>query len=576
VVRGAEGRDLLFPLPRSVAGLGARLSLEVELAAPFAGRHAVELRLNGRLLAARPFAEGASRLLIDLPVPAEDLAREVDALRLNLRLVEQGGATPATATLRPQSFLALLIPDGVVPSVEAMLRLMPRRVLVLTRPGNLPPGEAAAALRMALSLSATGREARIAAAAAPELARGPRGERLWETGAVVIGATADAAGVVELAGLPLLTVGGPDPEGAARLLEGPWRVAAGGPAIGTATARLPAEGAASLPFSALRGALPPQEAARASWSVEFSTRDLPAATRPQGLEIELNGPPGAERAIASVLLNEVLLGSAALPPDGRLRLAYPVPDRLVGLDNRVAVLLQRPAAGPPVQLLPSSQLRLGPAPVPAEFHGVPPMMAEGLELLLDSPGGALPAEALNLPLWLLRALAPAGAPIQVTVVEPGTAPRPARAFLAMTAAPPAGTTPRLRLDQGRIELTDRRGERLLQVDATSPLLAAQLLAVENRHGIWVRSPDGRALPFPPPATPPRLDRGDIALLDAQGVALAWASARPALVNVAYPEARVAEPSPLLAWRPWVVGFIWLAGVGLVAYAFYRPRREWPG
>ncbi|MGG5808705.1 hypothetical protein [Falsiroseomonas sp. CW058] len=572
---GAEERDILLPLPRSVAGMRARLSLDLDLVAPFPARHAVEVRANGRLLDARAFPEGATRLAFDLPVPVEDLGREVDALRLTLRLVEPGGPAAGTATARPGSHLALLIPDGVVPSVEAMLRLMPARVMVLTRPGALPPAEAAAALRIALALSATGREARIAAAAAPEPARGADGARLWETGAVVVGASAQAAAVAELAGLPVLVIGGEDPEGAARLLEGPWRAAAGGAALATAGAQMPPEAAGALPFSALRGSLAPQEAARAAWSLDLSTRDLPPGTRPEAVQVELNGPPGTERAIASVLLNEVLLGSAALPPDGRLRIGFPVPERLVGLDNRISVLLHRPAAGPPAQLLPGSAIRLGPAPPPAEFLGLPPAMAEGFELLVDAPGGVLAAEALNLPLWLLRALAPAGAPITVTPVEPGTAPRPGRAFLAATREAPAGSAPRLRLDAGRIELTDRRGERLMQVDAGSPLLAAQLLQAEGRPGIWVRSPDGRNLPFLPPAAAPRLDRGDIALLDRQGVALAWATGRPALVAVAYPEAR-AETSPLLAWRPWVVGVLWLCGVGLVVYAFRRPRREWPG
>jgi hypothetical protein len=568
---GAESRDLMVPLPRDLSGLGVRLFLSFDLAAPFPAQHAVEVRANGRLLGARAFTEG-SRLTLDLPIPTEDLAREPEALRLNLRLLEQPGPAAGTATLLPDSAVALLIPDAARPGVATLAQVMPPRVLVLLRPTGPTPAEAAAALRIGLALSATGREVRFTTAGVPGLVSGPGGARLWQTGSVIVGATAEAVSVLDFAGVPVLAIGGPDPEGAARLLEGPWRIAAGSPALGTAAAQPPQDRAAFIPFSDLAGTLEPQEAARAAWQIGFSTRDLPQATRPQAIEVELRAAPDGGRAVASVLMNEVLLGAAPLPADGRLRMELPVPERLLGLENRLAVTLQRAAPGLPAQLLPGSALRLAPAPAPAEFLALPPRLAEGFEVLLDAPGGALPVEALDPLLWVLRALAPAGVPITVTPVEPGLAPEPRRPFLAVTQEAPAGTAPAIRFDSGRIRLSDRSGARLMEIDATTPLLVAQLLETGGRHGVWLRSADGRPMPFVAPSAAPRLDRGDVALLDRGGVSLAWSTRTPVLVSPSYPEAQ-ASRSDLLAWRPAVVGLLWVAGFALVAYAFARPRRD---
>lgn len=569
-VFGPDGRDLVFPLPRGMPGLAARLSLDMDLVAPFAGRYAVELRANGRLLAARAFAEDGNRLAIAVDVPPEDLAREAEFLRLNLRLIEQAAGGAASATLRPESHVALLLPDGVTPSVAALYRLLPRRTLVLTRPGPLSPVEAAAALRIGLALAATGREVRIAnAGPLPHISEG--GPRIWETGAVLVGIGQDGASVIDLAGVPALALGGDQPEMAARLLEGPWRAVASMPGLAvSAVPAGPGLPTTALPFSELRGDTAPQEGQRTVWNLEFSTRDLPPRMRPQALEVELRAAPNGGRAVASVLLNEVLLGAANLPGDGIAHLRLNVPEQLVGLDNRITVALHRTGLAGPSQLMPESTLRLGPAPAPKEFLGLPPAFADGIEVILDAPGGVITADSLNTPLWVLRALAPAGAPIRVTPLEPGAAPRPNAPFLAATREPPAGTTPALRFDGGRIALSDRAGRQLLEIGGADRLLVAQLLTAEAQPGLWLRGPGAVPMPLPPDA--PRLDRGDVALLDPQGVALAWSRGPGPLVQVAYPDARQ-ERSALLVWRPWAVGAMWLAGVALVVFAFNRPRRE---
>lgn len=565
---GAAGAMLRVPLPRDLPGLAPRLTFGIDLAAPFGGAHAVELRANGRLIESRAFAEGATRIDMAVPIPAEDAARDAAALHLDLALVARDGPSAALATLRADSHVTLSLPAGALPSVASTLSLLPRQVIVLTRPGGMPALEAAAALRAALGLAASGREVRIAAAAAPEVTIAPDGTRLWQTGAVVIGATAAALSVVEAGGAPVLAIGGQDPEGAARLLESEWRQAIGAtPAA--ATIRPGVESRAAVPLADLGARLAPQTAARADWHIPFSLRDLPPPGWPRDVRIELAAPADTPRGVASILFNEELIGTANLPAEGPLRLVLPVPERLVGMDNRLTVQLRRAAAGAPAQLLPDSAIGLGAGPA-SQFLALPASFAHGLEVLLEAPTGAVPAEALALPLWLLRTLAPPGVPILVTAVPPGTVPRPQGAFLAVTGLPPHGADPPVALDAGRIALRDARGAPLLQIDGASAVLVAQALRTEDRDGLWVRGP-AAGPPISLPAAAPRFTRGDIAVIDRQGVALEWRSGPRGSVTLAYPD-RVVAPSLVQVWRPYVAIPLWLGGLVLVAYAFARPRR----
>jgi len=575
----AAGAELSFPLPRGVPGLAARLALQFELAAPFPGRHAVELRANGRLLASQAFPPGATRLTIDLALPQGDLAGPEPALRLGLRLL--GETNQASATLLPDSHLALLLPDPAQLSVAALFGLLPPTTQVLLRPGPISAPDAAAALRIGLALAAAGRQASIASAPPGPARPGPGGTRLWETGAVLVGQGAQAAAVRLVNGLPVLTLGGAEPERLARLLDSPWRGMAQADSLtGGATQATTPEAAqpAAIPFTALRGSLAPQDSARAVWTLGFAMRDLPPGTRVEALEVLLRAAPdpAGARGVATLLLNETILGTTTLTAEGQGRLLAPVSDQALAAENRIEVVLQRAVPGGPAQLLPSSQLHLAPAGPPRDFIGLPAAFGAGVEVLVDAPGGVLVAEGLNPLLWVLRAVVPAAAPLRVTLAEPGTAATPAGPFVAATFEPPAGSEPVLRFDAGRILLSNRAGRPVLELGGVERAITVQLLSAGGHPGLWIR-PIG-----PPPVLPeaaPRLERGDVALLDGQGVALAWSSAPEPALRVNYPDQPRHMDAPLdwrrlvMAWRPWVVGALWLAGFALVVLAFLRPRRS---
>lgn len=568
----AGGGEVVFPLPRGVPGLAARLALRLELSAPFPGRHAVELRANGHLLASHAFSPETTRLDLDLALPEAALAGPEAQLRLGLRLL--GDTDAASATLRPESHLALLLPEPAQLSVAALFGLLPHTTQVLLRPGPIGAAEAAAALRIGLALSATGRQVTIASAPPGQALPGPGGARLWESGAVLVGQAPDAASVRLMNGLPVLSLGGAAPERMARLLDSPWRGAALAERLtGGAAEEAAAPPPATLYFSALRGSLAPQETARAAWALGFATRDLPLGAQVEALEVLLRAAPdpAGARAIATLLLNEVILGTTTLSAEGQGRIAVPVPDEVLAAENRIEVVVQRASAGGPAQLLPGSLLRLTPAGPPREFLGLPPAFGAGVEVLADAPGGVLVAEGLNPLLWVLRAVVPATAPLHVTLTEPGTPATPAGPFVAATFEPPAGSDPVLRFDAGRIQLSNRAGRPVLELGGVERVIVAQLVTAGGHPGLWLR-PIG-----PPPLLPaaaPQLDRGDVALLDGQGVALAWSSSPAPPLRVAYPapSSDTAWMPLLMAWRAWIVGVLWLAGFALVVLAFLRPRR----
>ncbi len=567
----AAGTEASFPLPRAVPGLAARLSLELELAAPFPGRHAVELRANGRLLSSTAFPPGSNRLSLDVPVPEAELAGA--ELRLGLRLL--GDTDQASATLLPESHLALLLPDPGQLSVATLFGLLPQTTQVLLRPGPISASEAAAALRIGLALAASGRQATIASAPPGVALAGRGGSRLWATGAVLVGEGAEAAMVRLVNGLPVLSLGGATPESLARLLDSPWR----GLALANSLTGGTEDAAAttppgSLPFTALRGSLAPQETARAAWTLGFSLRDLPPATQPQALEVLLRAAPdpAGGLGVATVLLNEVILGSTTLTAEGQGRITVPVPGEVLAAENRIEVVLQRAMASGPAQLLQGSQLRLASAGPPRSFLGLPAAFGAGVEVLVDAPGGVLVAEALNPLLWVLRAVVPAAAPLRVTLAEPGTPAAPSGPFVAATFEPPADSDPVLRFDAGRIQLSNRAGRPVLELGGVARAISVQLVSAGGQPGLWLR-PIG-----PPPLLPaaaPRLEQGDVALLDQQGVALAWSSLAGPQLRVDYPDSPrpVAWLPQLMAWRPWIVSVLWLAGFVLVVWAFLRPRRS---
>ncbi|MDW8313929.1 MAG: cellulose biosynthesis cyclic di-GMP-binding regulatory protein BcsB [Rhodovarius sp.] len=586
-------RDVFFPVPRDLPVLEARLVLRAETTSLFTGRRGLSVLVNGRPVLTRPLRDGGERIEVSIPLDEADLARGNGFLRVTLR--SSGALTDNRCldlrlageqiAILEGTHLELRLPADAQPSAASLLQIMPREVVVLTRPGPLQPVEAAAALAAGHALAAAGRRVSFSTLAAA----GGAEQRDWERGFVLVSQRDDGAlgeagrlQVVRFAGVPALALDAGRPDLAARLLAEPWRPVAAQPAqtVNEARPRMPGETPRGIALASLRGDLAAQDAAeRASWTIEFSARDLPPGTRPASLALDIAAAPdtAGERAVAAVFFNEVLIGSQQLGLQVPHRMVVPIPEGLAGLDNRVRLVVTRRARGGdcetqpaalPAQLLPSSMLRLASASgTPSDFFELAPRWRDGVTILTDAP---ITAESLSPMLALLRTHVRPGSPLQLRPASAGPSPAP---FLAFTADPPPGVraTP-VRFDRGRLRLVDREGRPLLELSAGGPSLTAQLVSTENGiPGIWVRRAGAAAVP---PAL--ALDRGDVAFADAAGIALAFAAGRDQLVRVTYPD----QPDPwtlFLLYRPWIIGGLWLALTAVFIGIFVRRwRRRNPG
>lgn len=569
-------RMLRFPLPPGLGTAGLRLAFQVELIAPFAGRHAVEVAVNGRPVGALPFAAGQTRLGFEALVPPADIQRAPAALGVSLRLLDPDN-TGARATLLPSSYLTMPVPPAA-PELATFTALLPPRLLLLAPPDGFDATTAGEALRLGLALSARGHAVRFVAGPPDEALVSPGG-RVWEAGAVLFGAPDPGAQVRMLGEAPVLAIG---PGGMETAL------AAFAPPLPPAATR------DGIAFGTLAAELPPLEGAQARWTIPFAALDLPAGLVATALDARLLLPAGSAGQ-AQLLLNGRALAGAMVPADGRAALAAAIPPALLARQNRIEVTLQRDAgAQGPVQLLPESVLRLAPAPAPRDFLDLLPHYARGLEVLLDAPEGVAAPQVLDTALWALQGLARPTAPLRVRLQPPAGALPPEGPFLALGTRAPPGSAPALRME-GRSVVLPRADGSAQPIGLLEAGFLAQRVAAAGQPGIWLL-PTAQPTVLPPGA--PGLAEGDAALLDARGVvqvlrltpqplaAPAPASAAPPTATVATatgPTAAVAAAtvaataaprSAVQVWRPWVVGGLWLVLFAVVLHAFSAPRREW--
>ena len=95
--------------------------------------------------------------------------------------------------------------------------------------------------------------------------------------------------------------------------------------------------------------------------------------------------------------------------------------------------------------------------------------------------------------------------------------------------------------------------------------------LEMECNVWLKPGKGPA-PVWTEATPLRLDRGNLALLDERGLVLATSTQAGGLVEISYPDAtRLADI--LERYRVWIIGGLWLLITLFVLGVFQRLYRR---
>ncbi len=130
----------------------------------------------------------------------------------------------------------------------------------------------------------------------------------------------------------------------------------------------------------------------------------------------------------------------------------------------------------------------------------------------------------------------------------------------------------MRFDRGRVAVTDRSGRTLLDLGGFVGGAVAQIVSAGDNPGLWIKplAADG-ATPTPSEL---RLDHGDVAFIDTNGVALAMSTERDTLVRISYPE-QVSWLTIAERFRSWIIAALWLCVTAALLFVLQRMFRRRP-
>jgi hypothetical protein len=606
-------REVFVPLPQEGEMTASELVLALDdISAHEAKRH-VEIQVNERTVAAVAL-DGKSRgrvVRISL-----GKTRPKDGF-LKLSFLYSGAATldrcvdvryvGDSLTVRPETAVEVDVgPVGAL-DVATTAMLMPREVAVVLPSRRVTEGELAAAIMVGRSLISSGRHVSFHHgydAISGIASRDDAGR--WQRGIVLVGPIAEVANVIDpplariagavqsfgtlaavrVSGSPALLISDSKVVRAGRLFASTFRAATRGvisASVGEAAAvDLPTD---RVTFEQL-GVAPAQADVfgRADLIAVVDTRRLPPQTRPSRLLLDVMVAPDGdgEKAVVSAFVNERLLGSTVAAIGEATHLDLSLPDGLVGAAANVRAVVQRDsaqgncrfeAAGYPAQILGSSALVLASADgAPHDFSDLIPHFARGVRVLVPAAAADRPNLVLGLLAQIVAKLSFEAAPLDVSFVANNGVAVPDGPFIAVGERPPADASPRVRFDRGRVAIADRGGRVLLDVGGFVGGAVAQVLTAAGHPGLWIKplaAPDGAA----PSPNDLRLDHGDVAFIDDNGVALAMSTERDTVVRVSYPD-QVSWLTLAERFRIWIIGALWLAATAGLLFAlrhFFRRR-----
>ncbi len=606
-------RELFVPLPQEGEVAASDLVLVLDDVSAHDARRNLEVQVNDRTMAAIAL-DGKSRGR-NVRIPLGKLRPKDGYVKLSF--LYSGAATldrcidvryvGDSLTIRPETAVEVDVgPVGQL-DVATTAALMPREVAIVLPGRRVTESEIATAITVARSLIASGRHVWFYHGydALGELAKREEAGH-WARGIVLVGPLAEAAAVVDppltrvagnvqpfgtlaavrVGGLPALLVSDADVVRAGRLFASPLRAATRGIAsasVGEASSiDLPTD---RVSFEQL--AIAPAQAdvfGRADLMAVIDTRRLPPETRARRLLLDVMvAPDGAgEKAVVSAFVNERLLGSTVAASGEATHLDLNLPDGLVGTIANVHAVVQRDSAqgdcrfepqGYPAQILGSSAVVLASAAAaPHDFSDLTPHFGRGITLLLPAATADRPILVLGILAQVVDQLSPDVAPLSVSFAAANGAAAPDAPFIAVSDKPPAGANPRVRFDRGRVDVADRAGHTLLDLGGFVGGAVAQVVEAGDHPGLWIKplATDGAA----PSPNDLHLDRGDVAFIDGNGVALAMSTERDTVVRISYPD-QVSWLTVAERFRSWIIGGLWLFATAALLLGLQRLFRRRP-
>jgi hypothetical protein len=607
-------REVYIPVPQGIELELAELVLVFDDMSAYDARRSLEILANDRSISAIALDGKSTGRTVRISLRSATARNGF----LKLSFLYSGAATQDrcidvryigdSLTVRPESAVEFRIGLTGTPNIAATAALMPQDVAILLSDAQLSPSDIATALTLGRSLKATGRHVTFhhGVEELPELAR-QRDPHAWTRGLIVVGPLTRLAGLVDaqitkvasaagsvpidntlaaarVGGVPVLLVADAASARVGRLIGNPSLAAlrdVPSASVGQVTT---SKGSADrVSFDEL-GVVPAQADVfgRADLSVAIASRMLTNGTRPSRLILDVMVAPDGdgEKAVVSVFVNERLLGSTVAAIGEPTRLDLALPNGLVGAAANIRAVVQRRSAqgdcrfepqGYPAEILGSSAVVLSPESSAAnDFFDLATLWSGGVEVLVPLSAAARPLAIVGLLADVLSALSNESAPIIVSFVDTGAAPKPGRPFIAVNTVAPAGATQRVRFDRGRVAVADRAGRTRLDIGGLASGAVAQIVTSGSYSGLWIRplSHDG-SLPVSPAVN---LDRGDVAFLDNTGVALALSTERDTLLRISYPD-QASLVTSIERFRSWIIGGIWGVVSIVLLFALQRIYRR---
>ena len=604
--------ELYVPLPQDSDVAASSLMLVLDDFTAHEAKRNLEVQVNNRTVAAIVLDGKGRNRVVRVPLSG---AKPKDGY-LKLAFLYSGAVTPDhcidvryvgdSLIIRPETAVEVDVgPTGRL-DVPTTAALMPRDVGVFLPSRHLAATELATALTVGRALITSGRRVTFYNGydAVPELAQRDEGGR-WAHGIVLAGTLADVGGIVDspiasvagdlhqfgmidavrVRGLPALVIADADSVRAARLFGTPMLAATRGVTSASVGQMAPID----LPKDRItfdQLGVPPEEVevfGRAELTAVIDARHLPGGTYPTRLSLDLMVAPDGvgAKAVASVFVNDRLLGSTVVATTEATHLDLPLPDGLIGTTANIRVVVERDIAqgdcrfgpqGYPAQILGSSALLLGSTGGTArDFAELTSHFAHGVDVLLPAASADQPNRVLGIVAEVASNLSPDSSALNVNYVDGGSAPVPEAPFIAVSDVPPAGASPRVNFDRGRVVVVDPSGRTLLDLGGFAGGAVVQVLEANNAPGLWIKplAADGQA-PSPPDL---HLDHGDVAFVDDKVVALAMSTEHDTLVKISYPD-QVSWLTVAERFRSWIIGALWLlvtAGLLLTLQRFFRKR-----
>ncbi len=582
--------EIYFPVPDAGPILNGQLTLDIEHGATNAVERFLQVKIGDRIATSVGLDVEGGQLSLPIDIRPSDVQNGFLTIGLSYSgafseyICVDERASGDFVQISPDSALSLTLDPAQISTPLDFNGFRPAQVYVQMPEGNEMSG-LAAAVRAATLFGAE--QGGVNFGTGPLAAEG----NAWTAGAIELDVTTSGSDsemeVIQSGAQPTLHVRGTDPQLGLWQLSSAWAGVTDAANSVTSTLDSGSVNADVLLLSSLGADLREKQVVSSEqFIIPFQSSDIPAGKTVSEIDVVLAAglDPAGAGASATVYLNDTLLGARSLGRGLPERVKFTVPTGLVSRNNALRVSFQRQAAGGQcrikpqgysAQVLPGSQLQLTDTADETEhFFQLRQSFADGAQIFVDPDVGLSASELMP---WLgsvAGTIIPDRAPIiprnALTDIDADVP------FVVVSNANPGDGEPLITVEKGRIEIRDRNGEVMFDGDALDRLGIVQMVTRNGVTGLWVRPGAGDA-PEASVNTPFVLDRGDLALIGAEGVVVATSTNNNSLIDVVYPE-QTSLMQILDQYRPWIVGGLWLALTLLVLAAFqkmYRRRRATP-